>query len=565
MNQTLIEELKQTFKGEYSIDPQTLEHFSRDASIYEMTPQLVVFPKDAEDIKALVQFVNKHKKDVPNLSLTPRAAGTCMSGGPLSNSIVVSVTEHMNKLIKIDKKNLTVTVQPGMFYRNFEKKLNKYDLLLPPYTSSKRLCTVGGMVGNNAGGEKSLGYGKTDKYVKELKVVLHDGKEYKIKKLTRFELEKRIFAHRGVDDTLGHIYKKLYSLFQKNEKLIKKDRPKVSKNSAGYTIWDVWDGTHFDMPKLFVGSQGTLGIITEITFSLVKKKEHYGILMIFMDNFNHLPEIVKTVMKHNPDCFESFDHYTLRLALKYVTGFSKLLKLTDTQTIKLFHPEFARVEKKGMPELTLLVEYEDDDLPKIRENLKKLQEELSQFDNIETYITHNELERRKYWAIRRESFGLLKSKVKGKYAAPFIDDVVVDTEKLPEFFPQAYKLLNDSKLQYTIAGHIGNGNFHIIPLMEMENKKTPEEVYEVMDELFKLVWKYSGSDSGEHNDGLVRAPYLKKQFGEKIYNIFVEIKEVFDPENIFNPKKKIGVTKQYAEQFLIRDSTPLKGQITFTR
>ncbi len=115
MNQTLIDELKQSFKGEYSIDPETLKHFSRDASIYEMTPQLVVFPKDSEDIQTLVEFVNKHRRDIPHLSLTPRAAGTCMSGGPLSNSIVVSVTEHMNKLIKIDRKNLTVTVQPECF------------------------------------------------------------------------------------------------------------------------------------------------------------------------------------------------------------------------------------------------------------------------------------------------------------------------------------------------------------------------------------------------------------------------------------------------------------------
>lgn len=118
---------------------------------------------------------------------------------------------------------------------------------------------------------------------------------------------------------------------------------------------------------------------------------------------------------------------------------------------------------------------------------------------------------------------------------------------------------------YTVAGHIGNGNFHIIPLMEMEKPGTREEIYHMMDEVFKLVWEYNGSDSGEHNDGLVRAPYLRHQFGEEIYKIFEEIKKTFDPENIFNPKKKIGVTKEYAEQFLIKDSTPLKGQITFTK
>lgn len=557
----IFNQLQQVIKGEVSIDPQQLIKFSRDASIFEMMPQIIVFPQNREDIKNLIKFASTNKKNHPHLSLTARAAGTCMSGGTLSNSIVVSMTEHMNKIIKVDVHNKTVTCQPGLFYRILEKELNKHNLLLPPYTSSKRLNTVGGMVANNSGGEKSLQYGKTEKYVEKLKVVLHDGEEYEIKKMTRGELEKRIEKK----DTLGNVYKDIFQLLNSNSELIKEKRPKVSKNSAGYTIWDVWDGEHFDAPKLFVGSQGTLGIISEITFKIIPQKKYKGVLMIFMDNFENLPEIVTTVLSHNPDCFESFDHYTMRLALKYVTGFAKILKLTEDETIKAFLPEFARVEKKGMPELTLLIEYEDDELVKTHENLNKLNEEIKQFSNIDTYMTHNEGERNKYWAIRRESFGLLKSKVKGKYAAPFIDDIVVLPENLPEFFPKVYKLLNESKLQYTIAGHIGNGNFHIIPLVSMENSHTAKNIYDVMDKVFELVWEYNGSDSGEHNDGLVRAPYLKKQFGEKIYNIFDKIKTTFDPKNIFNPRKKIGVTKEYAEQFLLKTSEPLKTQKTFDR
>ncbi len=561
MNPKLIEELKQNFSGEISEEPGTLEHFSRDASIFEIKPELVAFPKNVEDIKTLVRFVNENKKSTPNLSLTARAAGTCMSGGTLNNSIIVSMTEHINKLIELHVRDQRVTVEPGLFYRDFEKELDKHELLLPPYTSSKRLCTVGGMVANNAGGEKSLGYGKTEKYVESLKVVLADGNEYEIKKMTKNEMKARI--KKG--DLLGKIYKDLFELFEKNGELIQNHRPKVTKNSAGYTIWDVWNGEHFDVPKLFVGSQGTLGIITEITFSLIKQKEHHGVLMIFMQNYDHLPEIVSTVLRHNPDCFESFDHYTMELAMKYMTGFAKILKLSEDEVIKAFHPEIARVEKNGTAELTLLVEYEDNEFHTIHENLNRLNEELKKFDNLETYMAHNEAEREKYWAIRRESFGLLKSQVKGKYAAPFIDDIVVETEKLPEFFPRLYKLLNESKLKYTVAGHIGNGNFHIIPLVEMEKPGTAEHIYEIMDEVFKLVWEYHGSDSGEHNDGLVRAPYLKQQFGEEIYSIFEQIKKSFDPNEIFNPKKKIGVTKEYAEKFIIKDSTPLKGQITFTK
>lgn len=549
------------FKGDIKSDPETLRGYSRDASIFEVTPQLIVFPKDAKDISTIVQFVNEQKEKNPNLSLTPRAAGTCMSGGTLNDSIIVSTTQYMNNLIELHLHNMQAKVQPGLFYRDFEKELDLHDLLLPPYTSSKRLCTLGGMVANNAGGEKSLGYGKTEKYVEKLKVVLLDGEQYEIVKMTKNELEERVAR----DDTLGKIYQKVFALLDKNQDQIEKHRPKVSKNSAGYTIWDVWDGQTFDAPKLFIGAQGTLGIITEITLNLVKKKKHYGILMAFMQNYDHLPEIVKTVLLHKPDCFESFDHYTYDLALKYVTGFSRILNLTEEETTKAFHPEFARAEREGTPELTLLIEYENDDFDTIRQNLEKLSVELKKFDNLTTYITHNQQEREKYWAMRRESFGLLKSQVKGKYAAPFIDDIVVEINHLPEFFPRLYKLLNDSKLMYTVAGHIGNGNFHIIPLVEMEDDNVPEKIYRMMDEVFKLVWEYNGSDSGEHNDGLVRSPYLKQQFGGQVYKVFEELKNIFDPQNIFNPHKKIGVTKEYAEKFIIKTSSPLSHQITFTK
>lgn len=562
MNTNLPDLIKQAgFKGEIKSDAQTLAAYSRDSSIFEITPEIVVFPNDVEDIKTLVKFTNANKDKIESLSLTPRAAGTCMSAGTVNNSIIVSTTQHLNNLINLNAEQKIVTCQPGLFYRDLEKELDKHELLLPPYTSSKRLCTVGGMVANNAGGEKSLGYGKTEKYVENLKVILEDGQEYEIKKLNRQQMQEQIEK----DDTLGKIYKTLFELFEKNSDLIQKHRPKVTKNSAGYTIWDVWDGQNFDAPKLFVGSQGTLGIITEITLNLVKKKKNYGILMAFMQNYDHLPEIVSTVLSHKPDCFESFDHYTYDLALKYVTGFSRILNLTEEETVKAFHPEFARAEKDGTPELTLLIEYENDDPELIRQNLQKLSTELKKFDNITTYMTHDQAEREKYWAMRRESFGLLKSQVKGKYAAPFIDDVVVETSHLPEFFPKLYKLLNDSKFMYTVAGHIGNGNFHIIPLVEMETENISGKIYDMMDKVFELVWEYNGSDSGEHNDGIVRAPYLKQQFGEEIYSIFEQIKNVFDPKNIFNPHKKVNVTKEYAQKYMIKSSTPLSHQITFTK
>lgn len=546
----LIDELKQQWIGEVRTDGETLKKHSRDASVFEITPKAVVVPKNSKEIQSLVTFVNEYKEAFPDLSLTPRAAGTDMSGGTLTHSLSVSM-EKLNTVESIGK-DYAIT-QPGVFYRNFEKEIHKHDLMYPPYTSSRNLCTVGGMVANNSAGEKSLQYGKAKDFVLELKAVLSDGNEYTFKKINREELDKKM----AQGDFEGKLYKKIWKLLEENKSKINESRPTVSKDSTGYNIWDTWDGEHFDMTKLLTGSQGTLGIVTEIKFRVIPEIHKKGLLVIYMNNYDHLPEIVQTVLKHTPISFESFDHHTLRLGLKYFYGFSKSLHTNVLGATKAYLPEIFNVMKNGMPKMVLLVEYEDEELSTIREKISLLNTELQQFKNIYTKVTHNKRERDKYWALRRESFNLLRQRVKGMNAAPFIDDTCVDPKVLPEMLPKLYKILDESNLLYTIAGHIGDGNFHIIPLMDLSKEEERKKIYEVADKVFELVLSYGGSISGEHNDGIVRSPYLRQVYGDTIYNVFKEIKETFDPNTIFNPHKKIGVTKAYAEKNMI-SSTEVK-------
>lgn len=531
----------QAIKGEAKDSPEILEAFSKDASIFEIKPALVVAPKNSEDIQRLVKFVNDHPE--LNLSLTPRAAGTCMSGGSLSESIVLDMTKHFDKITKVGE-DYAVT-EPGVFYRDFEKETLKKDLLLPCYTSSRELNTVGGMVGNNSAGEKTLSYGQTEKYVRELKVVFSDGEEHTLKPLSKSQLEAKI-KEKSFE---GNLYKQIYSLIERNYGLIQKHAPQTSKNSTGYYLWKVWNNGIFDLTKLITGSQGTLGIVTQITFDLIHPKKHKAMLEIELSSLEQLDKVVNKILEYKPESFECFDNQTIKFSYKFIPDFKKDFKKHNSDPLQLkLLPTFLKNLFKRLPELVLIAEFTGNSEEEVTAQANKARESLKQLSKVVSrVVTSNEEE--KYWILRRDSFNILRHHSgKTLRTAPFIDDIVVQVEKLPKFLPRLQKVLEPykKKIIYTIAGHIGNGNFHIIPLMDMHKAEIRALVPEISQKVFDLVFEFGGSMAAEHNDGLVRGPYLEKMYGGEMLNLFKTVKKIFDPNGIFNPHKKAMATSEYS-------------------
>ncbi len=532
--------LKQSFKGEVLTDDQTLNLYSHDTSLFEIKPQVIVFPKDDQDVSILVKLVAEYKKDFPNLSLTARSGGTDMTGGAINDSVIVDFSKHINKIGQINSAG--TIVEPGVFYRDFEKQTLKHGLYMPSYPASKNICCLGGMVVNNSGGEKTLAHGKTINYVTEIKAVLSDGKQYTLRKLNKSELEKKMKQ----DDFEGQLYKKIYKIAEDNYDLVKKAKPNVSKNSTGYNIWDVWDKEYFDMTKLIVGSQGTLGLITQAKLRLIEKMKHSGLLVIYLNDMDILPQLIQDVLSAKPESFEAFDDHTLSLALKFMPQFIAILGLKGTIGMGLqFLPTLLMFLFKGLPKFTLLVEFDGDKQEDINTRIENLKTKLTHYP-IKLILAEKDQEAENYWAIRRESFNLLRKNVKNKHTAPFIDDFIVRPEHLLEFFPKLMAILKKHQINYTIAGHMGDGNFHIIPLMDFSQKSEIAKIPVVEDEVNNLVISFGGSISAEHNEGLVRGPYIKKMYGEKMFEIFKQIKHIFDPENIFNPHKKTDATLAYS-------------------
>lgn len=532
------EELRQAIKGDVADDKETLEKNSEDTSIFKITPSQVVYPRDTEDVQSLVRLANKKAGE---MSLTARSAGTDMSGGPLTDSVVVSFTKYFNTVLKTSKES--ATTQPGVYYRDFDKETLKHGVILPSYTASRELNTVGGMVANNSAGEKSLTYGKTARWVKALKVVLSDGSECEFKKLTLDEL----LAKKQQDNFEGQVYRDMEQLIKNNINLIEREKPEVSKNSAGYYLWDVWDreADTFDLTQVIVGSQGTLGFVTEITFDLIEPKPHSRMLVLFLRprHMKELGELVNIALQENPESFESYDDKTFNVMLQVLPKLLKRMGGNPFTWTRDFWPEITMVLSGGIPKLVLMAEFTADTEEEATSTAKRAEAAIRAKYKIATHVTRSEKESQKFWIIRRESFKLLRENIHGRHTAPFIDDMSVRPDRLPEFLPELYSIMGDYKLTYTIAGHIGDGNFHIIPLMDFSRPDFKEIIDELSMRVYKLVGKYRGSITGEHNDGLIRTPFLGEMFSTDMLKLFTQTKQIFDPNNIFNPHKKVDPDK----------------------
>ena len=538
----LKDDLQKIIQGEVLDDPQTLITYSKDASIFQIQPQIIVFPKNSQDIQKIIRYINSHPKE--NLSITPRSAGTDMSGGAIGESIILDLKKYLNKLISLSEQS--TTVEPGMLYKDFEAETLKQNLLLPTFPASREICTVGGMAANNAGGELELTYGPINKYLKSMQVILADGNEYAFQSLSKDQLNKKI----SQKDFEGKIYSEIYDLISENEDLIKNAKPKTSKNSTGYDLWEVWDGKNFDLTKLIIGSQGTLGIITEMEFRLIKPQTNHTLLVISLPNLNEMDKVVKTVLQFKPEAFECYDDQTLKLAATHAWDLTKNFK--HSNRISAFFSLISD-KLKSLPKLTLLANFASDSKDETLKQAEETKQALKSL-NLKAEIKISEKDQEKYWLIRHKSFGLLMKYSQGKKASSFIDDIIVKPEYLPEFLPKLNALIEPykDKMVYTLAGHIGDGNFHIIPLMDLSREDVRSVIPELMEKVFKLVFEYHGSMSAEHNDGLIRGPYLPQMYGDNVYQLFKKVKEIFDPRNIFNPHKKIDATFEYSLDHMVK-------------
>jgi len=515
----LSEHLRRHLSGEVLDTNEVREYFSTDGSIFRLLPRAVVYPHDTTDVRKIVRFSWQLAEQGKKLPITARGKGTDQGGGALGSGLSLVFPTHMHKVLGFDKTD--VTVQPGLIYGDLQKTLHSHNRFLPPYPSSIEFSTIGGAVANNACGEKSLKYGCTRDYVKSLEVVLSNGQLITAARLTKKELNRK----KGQTDFEGEVYRQLDGLIDDNAQLIERSRPPVTKNAAGYDLWDVKrkDGS-FDLSKLIVGSQGTLGVVTEVTLNTEFYNPQTHLLAVFFDSVEKTGNAVLELQKLNPSAMEVVDENLL-----------EFLQRTQPQQLD-------GIIDGPPPAILLLLEFDDAKESVRKKKAKKAQKILKHYAQ-DVRLTTNFNEQESLWKVRRSVAAVIWQDKGTKKALPIIEDGIVPVEKLPEFLDNVYALFKKHGLEIAIWGHAGNGNFHMQPFLDLAVVGDRQTAFKLMDEFYEMVIHMGGSTCGEHNDGRLRAWYLKDLYGAEMYELFREVKKILDPHNILNPGVKIDVDR----------------------
>ncbi len=502
-------------------------------------------PKNRHDVEIAAKVVGRETKRFASLSLTPRAAGTGLGGGSLTDSVVIDLCTHLNKFddVTFKKGNVYFSCEPGVMWRDVEKRLKQHRAYLPPYPASKDICSIGGAIGNNAAGPDSLRYGHCADWIESLDVVLHDGHTYTIKPLTHREFKLLIKQ----DHEYARIAREIFSLIEKNEKEIKKNQPKTAKNSAGYPLWSVMpqgvakfkkgDGT-FDLTKLIAGSQGTIGIITHLTMRALPIPDDTTLLVVPIFDLKDAAPAITEALKFNPINVEIFDALTYDLALQNPSFFKNRLDgLKYYQVMLSMYATYHVRWQRKIPEFVILITVDEATTKKtpgheIADTIAKT--------GVRARVINNPIEAEMFWQIRRASYTLSKFQDEKKRPAAFLEDMTVPPEHLSKFFMEIKRLLKEFNVTAAVHGHGGNGHFHFYPLLDFTNKTTPALVEKMAEKFFSTAIKYKGNICGEHNDGIIRTPHLDKMFSKAMLELFKKTEHIFDPDDIFNPGKKVN-------------------------
>lgn len=523
--------LQEHLSGEVITSSDARKYFSTDGSVFTVTPSMIAYPKNENDVRKIARFTWQLAERGRVIPITARGKGSDQAGAALGSGIMVAFPAHMNKIIEFDGRSGNVVIEPGIVYGRLQQTLHTHGRFLPPYPSSIDFSTIGGAIANNAAGEKTIKYGCTRNYVKSLRVVLANGEVIETKRLSKRELSKKM----GLSSFEGEIYRNLDKLFDEHKDLIKNIDLGVTKNSAGYDVVDVKQKNTFDLTPLIVGSQGTLGIVTEATLGTEAYNPQTTLIAAFFDDLDAAEKAVLELRKFPeiPSALEMVDE--------------NLLNFLDEHNPN----QLKGIVSKPFHKLVLLVEFDNHNERNRKKLAKRAVKVLTKY-GAEYQMETDPEAKEKLWKIRHSAAAVITHTEGTKKALPIVEDGIVPMERFREYIEGVYEIFDKYKLKIALWGHAGNANIHMQPFLDLGQVGDRQKVFRIIDEYYNLVISLGGSTSGEHSDGRLRAPYLSKLYGEQVYELFQKVKQIFDPYGILNPGVKMDVTVEDIKP-LLRD------------
>ncbi|NEU58012.1 FAD-binding and (Fe-S)-binding domain-containing protein [Halorussus sp. MSC15.2] len=513
--------LRRACEGEVRFDEYTQILYATDGSIYQARPAGVVFPTDAADAQTAMAVAADH--DAPVL---PRGAGSSLAGqavGP--GCVVVDFTRHMDAILDVDPETERATVQPGVVQDDLDSRLAEDGLKFAPDPASSNRATVGGGIGNNSTGAHSVRYGITDAYVEAVEAVLADGSRIRAREVEFDGPEyERIVSK---DDREAHIYRTVRAIVEGNAEEIAERYPDLKRSVSGYNLHEcVYENANgnecVNLAKLFVGAEGTLGVVTEATLSLVSKPDETAVALYCFSDLLSAMEAVPVALDYDPSAVELMDDEVFRLARESAEYAEYADPIPDDAAAALM--------------LEFDSEVHDDLTDAVAETNAEFVRDGEAFDVLEAYDDESQA---KLWKLRKAAIPLLMSMEGDPKPYPFIEDASVPPAELAEYVQGFEGVLEAHDTSAAYFAHAGSGTLHVRPVLNLKSEADVEKMQSIAEDVTSLVLDHHGSFSGEHGDGLARTQFNPKMYGPELWDAFKQLKTAFDPDWRMNPGKVV--------------------------
>jgi FAD/FMN-containing dehydrogenase/Fe-S oxidoreductase len=475
--------------------------FSTDASSYRIVPQCVVAPRDVRDVVAVVRYAGQQ-----SLSLAARGAGSGLAGECLCDGIVLDMTRYMKRIVRVDGE--AATCEPGVVLDDLNKRLLETGRKIGPDPSSANRAVIGGVVANNSTGAHSLQYGHIAAYVESVEAVLADGNVV--------EFRNAVNVDRVKDGRVGALARECWSLLSPAKAIIEEALPATPRNRCGYNIAGVCHENTIDLARLLAGSEGTLAVFTSITLRSVPVPAAKGLLQLEFDSLGSMARAVPTIIETTPTACEMMDQALVNMAIDQL-------------------PQYRDILPAGAAAV-LLVEHVGESAAEVRAKLDATDQAVGARATGRTIIQEPKAQAR-VWKSRKDAGPLLYRKRRRQHPAEFMEDVSVDHRRLADYLAGLEKICGKHGITMCYFGHAGDGELHVRPYIDLGDPKDREKMLAIAEDVYALAWSLGGTISGEHAVGLIRAGFVRRQYGDAYYGVLQKVKKIFDPTGRMNPGK----------------------------